>query len=318
MDTLTPHTSATDHLIRTASFDIEDAPGFAHALEQAALSFSETAGKLMEAPLQLEMVNIDSAAAGEVLDAERIGLLADVRAENWDTNLYLIAPRASAFTILEALFGGDDSGPAIEPEREFTAIEAATVQLFFRQLQDDIQSSFKGDAVPGLELLTCANSIELEEIGGPEIMFTTVLFNAELLGRPIELSLAVPQAALAANRDNLQLDPEDDAVSGDPKWSTHFDREARRADVSLTAVLNGGELSLDDISRLREGQVLELSADTDSLVKVQCNDQPMLWCRLGQSDGAFVLRVEQFNDPEQGLVDELITGSSGFAFAQGG
>jgi flagellar motor switch protein FliM len=73
----------------------------------------------------------------------------------------------------------------------------------------------------------------------------------------------------------------------------------------LHAVLDERELTLGEIAELHIGQVPPLKATPRSNVKVVCNDQTMFWCELGQTEGVYTLRIREFPDEEQELIDAI-------------
>ena len=52
-------------------------------------------------------------------------------------------------------------------------------------------------------------------------------------------------------------------------------------------------MTLVDLASLRVGQLLPLDARVDGRIKLICNDEPLLLCEIGQSEGTFALRVDQ-------------------------
>ncbi len=302
---------ATDCLLHAASFQIDDWPTFASAIDRTAVTFGRMISELIPTPLSLRISEVISGVSSDLIDAAQPQLSCLLRADNWDENLLACAPRSSIFAMTEALFGGDGTAAAYEAERECTRVEVAAAELLFLYLGAALQSSFAHVADPNMSTGTCTSDVVLDSVGGAGASIVLVRFSGEVIGRPIELSVAISQTALLSMRDLLQDTATDHEENSDPKWTKHFDRQLRQTEVKLTALLDGGQKTLDEISRLRAGQVLELPSDPNTLVKVHCNDHTLLLCHLGQSDGAFVLRVEQFADAEQDFMEELLAGKAG-------
>jgi len=77
----------------------------------------------------------------------------------------------------------------------------------------------------------------------------------------------------------------------------------------LKGVLEGPQMTLDQLAALEPGQILRLNADTKSLIALECQDERIFLCRLAQSKSQFALVVEQAVDPQKELVADLISGS---------
>ena len=65
---------------------------------------------------------------------------------------------------------------------------------------------------------------------------------------------------------------------------------------------------LQEIADLKVGQILQLNATAASRVRVECNGEPLLWCQLGKSNGAYTLRVEEPIDRDQEFANDILAG----------
>ena len=64
--------------------------------------------------------------------------------------------------------------------------------------------------------------------------------------------------------------------------------------------------TLGDIASLRAGEVLALQANAKTQVRLECNAEPLFFCDLGQADGVYTLRTDDFVDQEQELLDNAV------------
>lgn len=310
METQVAHKDATDQLLQPVGFKVEHWPAFNAAIEQAAELFGRMLGKLVTGELLVEVSDIGTGKAGNLIDADQPYITNVLSAQGWDAKLLVGTSRSSVLSIAEMFLGGSGSVDGIAVDRSCTAVELGAAGLMFRYLAAVLQSSFAPIADPLMEPGTCFDEVMVDDLGGPAEPIVIVRLTCKNLEQRIELFIAIAQQTLLSVGDPLRAVAQDPIEASDPKWSEHFDRQFRRADVDLTGIMDGGALTLDEVSRLRPGQVLELDATVDSLIKVDCNGHPMLWCRLGQADGLFVLRVEHFFDAEQDLMEELLTANA--------
>ncbi len=89
--------------------------------------------------------------------------------------------------------------------------------------------------------------------------------------------------------------------SRDPRWSKQIKTEVSKTEVKLRAILEERPMTLGDISALKIGQVIELQASPRSPVQLQCNDETVFWCQLGQRDGSYVLTRAGQCQPRTGV-----------------
>jgi flagellar motor switch protein FliM len=104
----------------------------------------------------------------------------------------------------------------------------------------------------------------------------------------------------------LARDVTEDVSVSDPRWAKQFENEIRRTEVKLRATIEEHQFTLGDIADLRVGQVLKLQATPTSRIKVECNNEALFWCQLGQDDGAYTVRIEDFVDQEQEFLDDIL------------
>jgi flagellar motor switch protein FliM len=79
----------------------------------------------------------------------------------------------------------------------------------------------------------------------------------------------------------------------------------QRTSVTLRAVLEEQLIDLGEVADFHVGQVLELQATPNTPVRLECNGQPLFQCQLGQSAGAYTLRVDDVVDPDQEFINDL-------------
>jgi len=121
--------------------------------------------------------------------------------------------------------------------------------------------------------------------------------------------MIIPQSALYPIRKLLERSRALDGTSVDPEWQKKMQDGLASSTMLLKGVLEGPEMTLDEITALEPGQILRLDADTKSLIALECQDERLFWCRLAQSKSQFALVVEQPIDRQKELVADLISSS---------
>jgi len=77
------------------------------------------------------------------------------------------------------------------------------------------------------------------------------------------------------------------------EWARQLQAELKSADVTLTAILEERRMTLADVAAFKIGQLISLEARIDGRIKLECNDQPLFVCEIGQSEGAYTVRVDE-------------------------
>jgi flagellar motor switch protein FliM len=149
-------------------------------------------------------------------------------------------------------------------------------------------------------------ALDLEVLGGQSVQVVVAKFNLRAPGGIGRLFVAVPQAALMPFRVKLEKLPKREAPVVDPAWSERFRNQIRKAGVEVRAVLGTKNMTLGDLVRLKPGQVIELDHASKNRIRVESTGLPLFWSELGQADGLYTLRVNEFVDHEQEFMDDIL------------
>jgi flagellar motor switch protein FliM len=260
-------------------------------------------------PAQVVLLNIESGPAGEMLaPLEGVSAAGVLHAPKWEARLLAAADRAAVFTIIEMLLGGDGSQPAYAAERTFSKLEIKIAGSFFHRVAQALSASFSSIADTPLVVEASADRFDFDAIGGRNGQVVVAKFRLELLDRGGEFAVVIPKSVFAPMREALSRPSPKETNKPDPRWSQRIQNEITRTNVGLRAVLDERWIPLEEVSSLKVGQVMRLDATPTSRVRVECNDEPLLWCQLGKSNGVYTLRVDEHIDREQEFLDDILFG----------
>ncbi|HJU31151.1 MAG TPA: FliM/FliN family flagellar motor switch protein [Hyphomicrobiaceae bacterium] len=292
-----------------ASASIERLPMFRTIFERAAAACTQEFRAAPVSQPQLTIAGLETGAAGDVF-AEHDGPIVAVplQAQGWNTRLLASARRNTVFAIVEMMLGGDGSQAPYAGKKPFSKIETRIFAAFLERFAKALSAAAAAVAPTPVTLEAPAAAIDFEVFGGRTTAVFAVRLNLEVMGRGGEIVVAVPQTAIAAlrqafSRTSLKQDPEPD-----PHWSRQIEREITRASVALSAVLDERTMTLGDVSELRVGQVIHLTATPRSRVHLECDGERMVLCEFGKSNGVYTLRVDEFIDREQEFMNDLLAG----------
>jgi flagellar motor switch protein FliM len=127
-----------------------------------------------------------------------------------------------------------------------------------------------------------------------------------ILGRDGNMFVLIPQTALNSVRQDLVREVSAEISVCDPRWAKQIQSEISQTEVTVRGVIEQRHFSLEDIATLKIGQVLTLEGTANTRVKLECNAESLFWCDLGQADGFYTLRVEDFVSREQEFIDDIL------------
>ncbi|OYX08329.1 MAG: hypothetical protein B7Z15_15090 [Rhizobiales bacterium 32-66-8] len=143
-------------------------------------------------------------------------------------------------------------------------------------------------------------------IGRRNNLAITAKFLLQALNRGGEMFVIIPQSALTPLRQALSRTTPQESTGRDPKWAQQIRGEVNRTNVKVRAILEERPFPLGDIANFKVGQVIKLQATPRSRIKLESNDQPLFWCHLGQSEGSYVLRVDDQINQNQEFLDDIL------------
>jgi flagellar motor switch protein FliM len=288
---------------------LERMPMLRVVLERMAGACAESLRSASALPVQIALQGIDAGAAGDMLaPLEGSGVTAVLHAPKWESRLVACADRAAVFALVEMLLGGDGSQPPYTAERPATKLEIKVMGAFFHRVAQALAAAFAQLAATPVVVEGCAHGFDLDAIGGRTSQLVLARFRLELPGRGGEFVVAIPRTVFAPMREALSRVSPKEPAKADPRWSQRIQSEITRTNVAVRAVLDERWITLEEVSTLKVGQVMQLNATPSSRVRVECNDEPLLWCQLGKSNGVYTLRVDEFIDREQEFLDDILFG----------
>jgi flagellar motor switch protein FliM len=270
------------------------APVFARLAE----SLNEAAKSLAPKPVKFSFDGIEASrgkgAAPITLDPM---LSCNVRAERWEADLAIGFDRSLLFAVTEAMFGGSGEEQPYSEERPLSNIEKQIAKTILDMVIRAMETAFQGIAEtsfvkPDQEK---AGSASGQASPPPSDIFIRML--AHLWGYSGELLIGLPKAAVLMLQDKLKVPSVSAQAPRQTKWSGHIQHQISDANVSLTAVLSEFDMPLDDIARLRKGQVIKVATKLGEPVMLVSDGETIFSCALGQSQGRYVLSV---NGPPSG------------------
>jgi len=265
---------------------------------------------LAEGAMQFVVEAMTVVRASDVaVDADRAALAATyVASADPDAKTIIGADRRFVFTLLEALFGSDGSEAPYDVERELTAIETRVGMLAFARVTKSLQAAFASLAGASFALEPAEN--RTEPAGGARKSGFSVSCRCRLraFGTEGELFVAIPQVALDPLRNALSQEAPAAAPSADPHWAKRMKERVTQTEVTLSAVIEKTDLTLADVARFEAGQIIELPVSPTGLVALMCEGQSLFWCEIGQKDGSYTIRIDDFVDQQQEFIDDVLRG----------
>lgn len=280
-------------LLEAAGVSIDRMPMLHVVFDKLAVQCCESARLLSTAPAFVAVDSITTERIGDVLDDCETGFVFGIfHAAAWDQRILIGLPYELVLTFVEAMFGGDGSEAPGDERRPLSGIETRLARRLFELLGAALQVSFATVSETRFVLERLETRLDLAMIAPRNTYAVAARLKIRILGRERKLFVLVPQAALSPLRQDLARDRSSELAARDPRWTRQMESEIGRTEVNVQGVIEERQYTLEDIVGLTVGAVLPLQATARSRVVLECNAKPLFWCRLGQTDGHYTLRVE--------------------------
>jgi flagellar motor switch protein FliM len=276
-------------------------------LDEMAAAFEEELRKLSFPAPKFVIESVASARAADAQATQDGCALTSVYGgADADSRVTLAAERRFVFAMVEGLFGADGTEPFYEEDRGLTGLEQRLGRSMLDRLAKALQNAFAARADASVPLDPV--EVKPEPAGAARKAGSVLLCRCRLSAfeRDSVALIAIPQSVVEPMRAALAQDPSATIQTADPLWAQRMKARVTRTEVTLSAVMEKGDLTLGDIARFEVGQIVELPVTPTGLIKLECEGQALFWCEIGQKDGAYTIRVEDFVDKEQEFIDDVL------------
>jgi flagellar motor switch protein FliM len=288
---------------------VDRLPALEAALERAATLCTDDLRNSAVPPPEVTFLQVESGVVGDVLGPyEGRCVAAVLKADGWNTRLLAIADRPCVFAVVEMMLGGDGSQPAHASDRPFTRIELGMMSAFLERLAHSLEAAFGPIARSAFAGEGISDRIDFDVFGRKTSTAVVARLSLRVWSQAGEILLVVPDAAIEPMRQAFGPIVAEDTKKADPRWSSQIQDKITRTSVALTAILDERLIPLEDIANLHAGQILQLGATAQTRVRVECNGEPLLWCQLGKSNGAYTLRVDGPIDRDEEFMNDILAG----------
>jgi flagellar motor switch protein FliM len=296
-----------DMLLDSAGLSLDRLPMLHVIFDRMTTSCAEHLRHMAASPMYYSLSGLESGRVSEILEMYEANAVAGIfHAPEWDSHILIGFDRDFIYTMVEVLFGSDGSEAPVEEARGFSTIELRMAQTLFEQVAKALQASFALVADTKFKLERIETRMDFAVIGRRNNQAVAAKFLLQALNRGGEMFVVIPQSVLNPMRKVLSRVVSGESSGRDPRWMKQIATEVKKTEVTLKAVLEERFLSLGEIADLKVGDVIELQATPRSRVKLEGNNQGLFWCNIGQSEGSYVLKVDEHIDQEKEFLDDVL------------
>ncbi|KKO71461.1 flagellar motor switch protein FliM [Kerstersia gyiorum] len=196
------------------------------------------------------------------------------------------------FLVVDSLFGGSGRYHTRVEGREFTLTEQRVIQRLLRLTLDCYGKSWEPVYPIDFEYIRSEMHTKFASITDSNEAVVVSAFRIEFGTVGGTLHICLPYSMIEPIRDLLTRPLQDASLdAADRRWTSLLAREVRQAEVTLAAQFGHIPLKLQDLLKLKIGDVLPL--ERPETVQASVNNVPVMECEYGRHNGSYALRVQQ-------------------------
>jgi flagellar motor switch protein FliM len=220
--------------------------------------------------------------------------------------LFIFDPNL-VFMVVDSLFGGDGRFHTRVEGREFTQTEHRIIQKLLEVVFQTYGKSWETVQKLDFEFMRSEVNPQFANIATPNEVVVVTTFEVEFTGVGGSLHICMPYAMIEPIRELLYSTMQGDHVIADKRWLHMLSKQIQSAEIDLTAVLGHAMTNLDQVLKMRIGDIIPLEVADN--IQVLVDNVPVMECKYGASNGQYALKVEKMLATEP--VESLNGGRNG-------
>ena len=206
------------------------------------------------------------------------------------TGLVVFEPKL-VFTILDNYFGGEGRFQARIEGREFTATELRVIHMVLNLCFKDLSEAWSPVMEVEFEFVNHEVNPQFANIVSPSEVVVISTFHVELDGGGGDIHITFPYSMLEPIRELLDTGLQSDRSMDDGRWGKSMREEIKLAEVELWATLAKATLPLDQVLKLKPGDIIPI--DMPNHVVAMVEDIPLFRASYGEHNDKAALKIQQ-------------------------
>lgn len=298
-----------ENLLRAAGLSGDDLKSLAHVFKDASSHFCARLANGSAAAFDAEAGSVDATdeeSLSQILD--QAAIIAPLKADSWGCSLYVTADSTLVFAVIEAMFGAQGNLGNTDLERPFGMMERKVSHLVTSHLSASLDQVFTSNGTALFTPGECLDTVDFNREEFEQSRLFSCRIEIAAAGKTGIVHLLLPRSSHKPMQDAVAAFLRRPVNQADPAWTKKMRNEVSRARIELEAFIQQGSMTLDALSKLEIGQVLQLPVDAMEQVRLRAGNQQLFKCSLGKSGIHFTVKVGDPVNQEEDLIDELVAG----------
>ena len=284
--------SIGERLKELAKLSIDKLPVLNTVMERMAATCIEDFREYCQPVFSAFINQIVSGKSWDLLEALSDSIAVIFYCREWDSRIVISLERRLVFAITEAMFGGEGTEPPFEGTRPFTSLETRIGRAVGEFAAKALEKAFAAIYEISLEPERTETALEFTTLGQTSMMMVHAQILLQVLDQGGLMYVLIPQSSLNPIRQKLERERKPLPSSFDPRWTHALHNKISTTEVRVSAMLEGKQMELGELVKLKPGTTIELEGSGQSIV-LECEGDQLFRGHLGQAQGFFTITVDE-------------------------
>ncbi|MFO0387876.1 MAG: flagellar motor switch protein FliM [bacterium] len=209
------------------------------------------------------------------------------------------------FGVIDTLFGGTGKFHTRIEGRDFTLTEQRIIQRMLDVVFDEYHKAWAPVFPLEFHYQRAEMHTQFANVATPSEIVVATSFRLEFSDVAAgSVHVCLPYAMLEPVRDLLYNAMQGDSTEPDHRWVKLLSRQVQDAEVELVAILAKANATLNDLLKMKPGDVIPINVN--EILPVLVDGVPIMDAHYGVYNGRYALRVNNFtNSARESASDEL-------------
>ena len=212
--------------------------------------------------------------------------------------LFIFDPNL-VFMVVDTMFGGDGRFHTRVEGREFTQTEHRIIQNILSAVFEAYTKAWEPVYPLDFEFVRSEMNPQFANIATPNELVVVSTFEVDFNEVGGAINICLPYSMIQPIRELLFSAMQGDHLSEDQNWNIMMAKQIKSADVELVAVLGEASLTVEELMKVRVGDILPLIVKDN--IDAFVNNVPVMECKYGVFNKQYSIKVEKILSPESEL-----------------
>ena len=193
------------------------------------------------------------------------------------------------FILVDNFYGGIGRHAKIEG-REFSATEQRVISMVLDDIFADLIVAWKPVLPLEFQFIGAEVNPQFANIVSPTEVVVVSTFHIELDGGSGDFQVTMPYSMLEPIRELLDAGVQSDVTEKDERWAISLREDIKSAEVVLNSTLTEIEMDLEDLSKLKAGDILPIEMPEE--VVINAEGVPIFRGTYGMANGNKAIKIK--------------------------